>query len=473
MQAIEKRRNWRGWCHSVAVAIRVIILLLPAALLLLGVLRTTGSCQTMLALGALFQILVCILAFLSSRSWRQPLGPSVITLHLIALGWLWMGLGLEANDDWYPHLSQAELLIVPLLAFAVHTLTSSGAATRRRARVLAQRLSNRKDWPTDLAACRTLPEVKALREALHLDATPALNLLSHLRTEVRVAALGALEFRKEWRPGEAELVLQLAKTSREPAIRVAALFALANIDDPLMVEELAAFLQDPHPSVRRAATEAVLWDTEARWRWIRHAVRFALANPHFQDDGPLQLQGRPLCAEAVADLSAWVSEKGILAIRAAETLGVHYLRVLSENWDDDLVALLKIDLADVHAPAALRIELAQLMKRCHRLDVPLLERLVDPVNPAPLRLIAAEALLQSGQSASALAALQDIGRYPNREMALATAEVVQRCLGIDLGLPRGQAFPALHSRLAADVTRRVMLWATQPMGRAPASCVVL
>jgi hypothetical protein len=30
-----------------------------------------------------------------------------------------------------------------------------------------------------------------------------------------------------------------------------------------------------------------------------------------------------------------------------------------------------------------------------------------------------------------------------------------------MGLPRGQAAPPVHSRLAADVARRVLVWAAQ------------
>ena len=40
-------------------------------------------------------------------------------------------------------------------------------------------------------------------------AVPVLRVLGDLRPEVRVAALGALEFRKDWRPGQAELILQV------------------------------------------------------------------------------------------------------------------------------------------------------------------------------------------------------------------------------------------------------------------------
>src|SRR5207248_2738096 len=70
---------------------RVAIMLLPGLLLLAGCFRYTGKPNVMMWLGAAFQILVCILSFLSRKNYRQPLGPSVITLYVIALGWLWLG----------------------------------------------------------------------------------------------------------------------------------------------------------------------------------------------------------------------------------------------------------------------------------------------------------------------------------------------------------------------------------------------
>jgi hypothetical protein len=107
----------------------------------------------------------------------------------------------------------------------------------------------------------------------------------------------------------------------------------------------------------------------------------------------------------------------------------------------------------------LRHELVRSLQANHELDRETLERLIDPMNPAPVRLIAIEALLRTGEHLEAQAALRDLARLPNREISLATAEVVQRWLGIDMGLAQGEPPPPLHSRQAADVTRRVMTWA--------------
>jgi len=75
-------------------------------------------------------------------------------------------------------------------------------------------------------------------------------------------------------------------------------------------------------------------------------------------------------------------------------------------------------------------------------------------------------LLNGTPHPQAVATLYDVARLPNREIALATAAVVQRSLNVDLGLPSDQPIPPVNSRQAAEVTRRVMLWATQPENEA-------
>lgn len=435
-----------------------ILLLLPAGLLFICALRQNEPVNLLLWIGTGFQLLVCGLNFISRHNRRDSIGPSIITLYVIALGWLW--LGTRGSDDWYPHLAQAILLVMPLLVFALQILTDSGAPAIRRAQTLASAVANRRDWPNDLASCRTLPEVKALREALHVDAAPALALLRHKRVEVRIAALSALEFRQNWRTGQPEMVLQLALRAEEPLVRAAALTALGNAHERAVIEGVAEFLRDPSWEVRRAATESLLWDPEHRWGWIRHAVRRALGDPACQEDGPLYCDGQPLTTDAVADLTAWAAEKGAVGIRAAATLGAHYTRELSEGASADRVEQLRRQLADPHAPPPLRIELVRLLQANQELDRGVLEQLLDPASPAPLRLTAVEALLAHDDHPGALAALHDLARLPNREIALATAGLVQRRLGVDLGLPPSEPLPPIHSRQAAEVTRRVLCWAT-------------
>jgi hypothetical protein len=441
---------------------RVAVLLLPTGLLLAAALRFPGARNPMLWLATAFSAIVCCLSLFSWQSWKQPLGTSVITLYLIALTWLWWGDGIE---DSFTHLSKAILLMIPLLVFGFQTLVDSGATAMRRANLLANCLANRKDWPSDLPGCRALPEVKAFRAAIVRDAAPALALMQHPRPEVRVAALAALEYRKDWRPGQAALVLQVAQHTEQPALRAAAVAALANVDDRLLVETVAQFLHDASWEVRRAAIESLLWDTENRWSWIRFAVRRILADPLFLNDGPLVPNGQMLTAEAVNDLTAWCAEKGALATRASLTLGAHYSRALSERPEEGLVKSLRQQLADPHTPAILRIEIGRILQYHQELDEPVLEKMIDPSNPAPLRLIACETLLAESpdgpQQAAAIGALRDLARLPNREIALATADVIQRRLGVDLGLGLGQPLPPIHSRQAAEITRRVMAWATQ------------
>jgi len=444
------------------VLTRFVALALPGALRVVASLRMTGSSAFLMVMGAAFQGLVCLLSFLNRRSWQQPVAPSIITLYLIGFCWLWWA---QAGHDWYANLTKAFLLIVPLLLFGWQTLHDSGAPALRRAQTLASRLAQRREWPSDLNACRSLPEVKALRAGLGTDPAPALALLQQPRLELRVAALAALEFRKEWKPGQAEIVLQVALRAEQPTLRAAAVTALANVEDRALVERVAEFLHDPSVEVRRAAVEALLWDTERRWGWIRYVVRRVLADPLFQHDGPLWHDGQMLTAEAVNDLTAWTAEKGVLATRAALTLGAYYARALTERPDPTMLEHLRHQLAAPTTPAVLRIELGRVLKAHQELEGPLLEKLLGSANPAPLRLTAIETILaqqtEGGVYEAAVAALRDLARLPNREIALASAEVIQRRLGVDLGLALGQPLPQVHSRQAADLTRRVMMWAAQ------------
>ena len=441
---------------------RIAVLLLPAALLGLAALRNWDQKPWILVGGMAFQLIICLLTFSSPRSWSQPIGPSIVTLYLTALAWQWFG---DITADWFNHLTKSILIGLPIVLFGYQALIESGAPVIRRAHLLAARLAERQDWPAEILQCRTLPEVKAFRATLAYDAAPALALLKHPRMEVRVAALAALEFRKDWRPGQAELVMQYAQRSEDPSVRAAAVLALGNLDDRVMIETLAQFLHDPNREVRRAAVEALLWDAERRWNWIRYAVRRTMCDPLFKDDGAVLPEGQLLVPEVVKDLNAWCAEKGLISARAAETLAAHYDRLLCEQADPTLVGTIRQQLADPQTPAVLRLELGKILHVHQELDRELLEHLLDPGAPATLRLIACEAILSDEKEtvlkSVAIAGLKDLARLPNRELALGTADVVQRRVGIDLGIGLGQPLPPLNSRQTAEIIRRLIAWANQ------------
>src|SRR5262249_35570514 len=115
---------------------RIVVLLMPSGLLLLAALRGPEENALMVWLAVLCQLLVGGVALRSRQMWGQSMGPSIITLYVIALGWLW--LGSTGSEDWYPHLAQAVLLVVPLVVFAQQMLVESGASALRRACRLAQ-----------------------------------------------------------------------------------------------------------------------------------------------------------------------------------------------------------------------------------------------------------------------------------------------------------------------------------------------
>lgn len=437
--------------------VRLAVFLLPCALLCVCAVRSPQGPNLVLWLGAAFQFLGCFLALFNRRGLNDPVAPAIIMLYVIGLSWLL--LGVNGQEDWVIYLAQGLLLVVPLGFFAIQCVRDSGGPEIRRARQLVQHLSDRRKWPADLEQCRHLPEVKALREALYIDAAPVMPLLGHHRPQARVAALAALEFREHWRPGQAEAVLQVAQRALEPEVRAAAVFALGNVSERTMVESVAAFLSDPAPLVRKNAAEALLWKAENRWGWIRDAVRTALADPAGQADGPLRRDGYLLPPDAVTDLTAWSSEKGNLGNRAALTLSAHYGQAMAIAVDPGMVKDLRTLVTNPKSPAILRLELAKLLEQYGELDELSLKRMIDPSNPAPLRLIAVDALLRQGDAVEALAALYELARLPNREMALGTAEVVQTRLGVDLGIPR-QGLPPVGSRQATEIARKLLQWAT-------------
>jgi hypothetical protein len=254
------------------------------------------------------------------------------------------------------------------------------------------------------------------------------------------------------------LVLKIARESHEPAVRAAAAYALAGADTPALIAGLAAFLRDPAPEVRAAAGEALLWNGENRWAFARDGVREALADVALAEDGPLFTTGR-VPAPAIADLITWSDEHAPLSFRAIQTLIDQYHRDLIDGDRPELASNIAEMMLDPHAPPALRVELAALLRDHHLLTIELLDRLSNMDQPGPIRLFAAEQMLRvNPHDPDGVDVLRGLARQPNREMALSVAAILQNVLGLDLGLPPGEP-PAPNSKTAAEVARRVLLWA--------------
>ncbi|HMP04232.1 MAG TPA: HEAT repeat domain-containing protein, partial [Gemmatales bacterium] len=312
----------------------------------------------------------------------------------------------------------------------------------------------------DLAACKELPLVKTFRESIVFDAAPAIDLLGHRRPEVRMAALSALEFRPTWRPGQVDQVLNAVQGEAVPVVRVAAINAVANVDERRPTELLAEALHDNDPRVRQAASDALFWDSHRPWDWMRNGVRATLADPKLHDCGSLLREGQTLPRDGVQSLLAWSAERGQVSVRAAQTLAVYYLRALQERTEEVREELMKTVL-DPQAPPLLRIQFARLLARNRMIDMMTLEKLVDASNPAPLRLMSAELLLSVGYNSTAVGCLREVSKLPNRELALDTARIVQNYLNVDMGLAVGQPPPPAGSPKAAEIARRLTLWAAK------------
>lgn len=433
---------------------RAIVLFIPAAVLAIGAVKTAPA--PMLWLGAGLLLATALVLLPQPRLAAPSTGLAIIAVYVLAQVWLWYCVG-QYHRHWYPHFALGTLLFVPILLFGVVTLVRSGVHDLRRARFVTQQLLRRRDWPADLSYCATLPEVAALRETVHADAAPALALLDDERPVIRIAALSALAYRRHWQPSQSEVVRIVAERAPESEVRAAAIRALAHTRDRGQVESIAQFLRDSSPLVRRAAAEVLFWDGERRWPWARFGVHAALADPALRDDGPLPLAGAALPAMAVCDLTEWSAEGGSQSVRSAVTLAAYYGHALGDHSDTELASDIRRKVLDPSAPTVLRMELAQLLLEHRLLDCNHLASLLVIDQPVPLRLLAADATLAAGPDSEATATLYEIARRPNREIALAAAQVVQRRLGVDLGVK--SPLPPIQSRFAAEITRRVMEWA--------------
>jgi hypothetical protein len=444
------------------IIFRLVTLPLPAVLLLMASQRYGEAAQIGYLVGAAIQVLILTAVVIYYRMLMVPFNLTAFISYGSA--WLWYKFMVAApasgHEDIQALLMEALLVVVPVIVASATWLTHSGVIMFRAAQRVSKAILEKKDWPSDLLDCRELPIVQQFRETLEFDPSPALTLLHNLKPEIRIAALSALKFRPSWRKGQVDLVLSHLQTEQVPEVRTAAVLAVANIEDRRVTETIAAILHDPDPRARLAAADALFWDPHRKWAWMRHGVRSALAEPKLQDTGPLLREGQLLPKEAADDITAWAAERGSISIRAAQTLAVHYSRLLLDR-PIETAPVLKAIVENPTAPPLLRIHLAHLLCKQRQVEPAVLEKLLDASNPATLRLLAAEMLLMNGPNNRALAILREIARLPNRDLALDTARIVQQCLNVDLGLSPGQPMPMPNTPKAAEISRRLMMWATR------------
>jgi len=414
----------------------------PSPLLAGGV-----ATQAFLAFGLLHQVGA---ARAASHKTASP-------VYLMAVLIIWMAS--QQSRDLFLQVCMFILVGVPLTLFLAQEFLFVAGGGARRARALVRRLAVKADWPRDLAACKTLPEVKALREALHDDAEPVFVLLMNPKPQVRIAALAALEFRPAWKKGQAETVLQAAKFAVEPPVRSTALMALANVEETHLLSAIANYMRDGSPEVRRATAEALLWNVESRWGAIRKEIHDAFADPRCQEDGSLPITSA-LPDLAKVDLTIWAGEPGSVGNRAIRTLLNHFRREVDQNLTGQLVEDLGRSIADSKIPSPLRVEYARLLVEKNVASATLWNRLLEGNQPSYIRLLAAGALLREGSHDAAMETLKEVARVPNREMVLQVATIVQKSLRIDMGLPLGGDLPDPQSKLAAEVARRVLDWSS-------------
>jgi hypothetical protein len=428
------------------------LLSLPVAVLGVLAARLGSSALGIMAATAL---IVPILFAKAPNAWRPPTSGAVVLFYLIVLGVIW--LNTYGNADVATFAGRGVLFIVSVILIAVHDLFRTGAEPRRRARKWCGRLQAREDWPEDLMEIRYLPEVYALQDAAAIEPGPVFDLFRDPRQEVRAAAFAAFLDRPNWRPREACAVLEAARKSQEPKVRVIAMAALGSIDDPMITSGMADFFNDPSAEVRAAAVWASLSDGGQRWPSVRDAVRGLLCDPR-STDAALPGAAGSLPVVAICDLTAWTAEPEPLGTRSVRTLIDHYSCLLQTTGDYDLITDLSNQVLDSNTATALRVELAGLLRGLGLLTPELLDRMSNSDQPGAVRLLAAEAMLAADPyHPDGLDVLRGLGRQPNREMAITIAGILQSQLGIDMGLPAESVLAT--SRTAGEVAKKVMAWA--------------
>jgi HEAT repeat protein len=405
---------------------------------------------------------------------------AVVLVEALVLSWLILQWGLirTATSPWIliPYLATGLLqrfvffdpsnsgdqFRVAVTILALVGLVSLGeirnhSGNVRRAKFLLKKLLAREQWPA-YEDFHALPEVQALRTALYDNAAPALPFLAHPDPRVQVAILTALAFQSHWRKTQPEIVLHYTAGSDEPVVRAAAALALARLKKTRHLNVLLTFMHDPYTIVRRAAAQAIMWDATHRWTIIRAQIRVALADPNAAKDGPLPTSSG-LPASALQDLLMWSGEAGPVGKRSTATLIRYCKKLINEEATSESIQRVLDLVANPKVASSIRVELAHQLSLAEAFAPEVAAKLIDPGHPTLLRLMAAGALLAQREDPRAVEVLRQAARQPNREIALASAAIIQKYLGVDIGLAVGGELPPSNSRQAAEVTRRVMEWA--------------
>ncbi len=441
----------------------VFVLLFPAVLLVSSVLWVHPSPLPAVLIG--LGCAVAVSAFVVLVQWgaSRVLGSRFLLLFYLIAYTALRFIGPDLSDPWC-HSALALCLLTPVCIFMCRELTATGGNIRR-AKFLLNDVTRREDWPDRHDDLREHPRIRALRETLRENPAPALAFLSHPNPKVQAVVLTALEFQPSWRKEQADVVIHRANFTDEPLVRAAAVLALACVTKGRHLTCLVPFLSDASAEVRRAAGIALLWDARTRWPELRGHVREALSQPHAAKDGPLPCSGT-LPATAVNDLLMWAGEAGAVGKRATQTLLRHCKKAVEEDGSAEAIERMVALVQDPKVTAAIRVEIAHRLKNTDHLAPEVAVKLLGSGQPTMLRVIAAGAMLSQREDTRAVEVLRDAAQQPNREIALAAALIIQKYLGVDMGLPMGGEAPNPNSRLAAEVTRRVIKWSEGAFGQA-------
>jgi hypothetical protein len=429
----------------------IALVLIPPAVL---VWMSAHLSSRVLLIGAISQVLGTALVMRSSSIWRPATSALMTGLYIMALGWLWYAS--HGLDDPLARLARGGLLFISLMLFLFHDLLETGLEPRRRSQLLIRQLKSTTRWPSTVEEFHYIPLVRKLYRTVRLDPTLAFPLLDDPRSEVQLAALAALQNRKHWRWPEAAYVLNIANKTSRPEIRAMVYQTLRTSNLRDIVVPIAEGLRDPHPIVRTTACDVILSGGDARWAMVRNEVRQALIETKIKSDGPLLGAAGKLGALAICDLTAWSNEPAALAERCVSTLLAHYRELFKTADKTELVEELGQFITNPESPAILRIEFALLLRELNVLDAGMHDRMTDPNQPSPVRLIAVESMLAvDPKDNTAYHVLRGLGRQSNCETALAVARILQRYCGLQFGVPDSAASP----KQVQEALKKVQRWA--------------